>query len=431
MISRYTLPEMGRLWTDEAKYGAWLEVEVEAARAMASLGIIPKEAIPAIESRAGFDVDRINEIEREVHHDVIAFLTSVGEKVGPEAKYLHFGMTSSDMLDTSLSLLMKRAGAIIDKKIEIALAKIRDLAMKYKMTPTIGRTHGVFAEPTTAGLKFAIWYTELSRGRARFAAATERIAVGKISGAVGNFANLDPKVEEMVCVRLGLKPAEVSTQVIQRDRHAEFITTLAILASSLEKFATEIRHLQRTEVSEMMEGFTKGQKGSSAMPHKRNPITAERITGIARLVRGYAVSAMENISLWHERDIAHSSVERVIIPDSCIIIDYGLQKFIELLSGLVVDDKRMYENIFFGGGIVFSQRLLLKLTGPVGSRDDAYRMVQRIAIAAWESGGSFRDMVKQDADITKHLNSAQIDECFDLTYYTRHVDAIFARVFRS
>lgn len=422
---------MGKLWTDEAKYGAWLEVEVEAARAMASLGLIPKEAIPAIESRAGFDVDRINEIEREVNHDVIAFLTSVAEKVGPEAKYLHFGMTSSDVLDTSLSLLMKRAAAIIDKKIEIALGKIRDLAMKYKMTPTIGRTHGVFAEPTTAGLKFAIWYTELSRGRARFTAATERIAVGKISGAVGNFANLDPKVEEMVCARLGLKPAEVSTQVIQRDRHAEFITTLAILASSLEKFATEIRHLQRTEVSEMMEGFTKGQKGSSALPHKRNPITAERITGIARMVRGYAVSAMENIPLWHERDIAHSSVERVIIPDSCIIVDYGLQKFIELLSGLVVNDKRMHENIFYGGGIVFSQRLLLKLAGPVGSREDAYCMVQRNAMAAWDSGGSFRDLVKKDTDITKHLNSAEIDECFDLTYYTRHVDAIFARVFRS
>ncbi|MCM2271068.1 MAG: adenylosuccinate lyase [candidate division Zixibacteria bacterium] len=430
MISRYTLPEMGKLWTDEAKYAAWLEVEVEAARAMASMGIIPKEAIPAIESKAGFDVNRINEIEREVNHDVIAFLTSVAEKIGPEAKYLHFGMTSSDVLDTSLSLLMKRAAAIIDKKIESALARIKDLALKYKSTPTIGRTHGVFAEPTTVGLKFAIWYTELSRGKARFAAATERISVGKISGAVGNFANLDPKIEEMVCARLGLRAAEVSTQVIQRDRHAEFITALAILASSLEKFATEIRHLQRTEVSEMMEGFSKGQKGSSAMPHKRNPITAERITGIARMVRGYAISAMENIPLWHERDIAHSSVERVIIPDTCIIVDYGLQKFIDLLAGLVVNEKRMHENIFYGGGIVFSQRLLLKLAGPVGSREEAYRMVQRNAMAAWESNGSFRDLAKQDADISKHLSAAEIDECFDLTYYTKHVDAIFARVFR-
>ncbi len=431
MISRYTLPEMGRLWTDEAKYSAWLEVEIEAAKAMAALGIIPKDVIPAIESKAGFDVDRINEIEREVNHDVIAFLTSVAEKVGPEAKHLHFGMTSSDVLDTSLSLIMKRAAAIIDAKIGVALGKIKELALKYKHSPTIGRTHGVFAEPTTAGLKFAVWYTELSRGRARFAAATERIAVGKISGAVGNFANLDPKVEEMVCARLGLKPAEVSTQVIQRDRHAEFVTALAILASSLEKCATEIRHLQRTEVGEMMEGFAKGQKGSSAMPHKRNPITAERISGIARMVRGYAVSAMENIPLWHERDIAHSSVERVIIPDSCIIVDYGLQKFIDLLSGLVVNEQKMHDNIFLGGGIVFSQRLLLKLAGPVGSREDAYRMVQRNAMAAWEGKGLFKELAKQDADIRKHLKESEIDECFDLTYYTRNVDAIFKRVFGS
>ncbi|MFZ1683792.1 MAG: adenylosuccinate lyase [Candidatus Zixiibacteriota bacterium] len=429
MIKRYTLKEMGDLWTETSKFETWLEVEVAAARAMAKLGIIPQKAFKTIEQKATFDAHRIAEIERETNHDVIAFLTSVGEYVGPDAKYIHFGMTSSDVLDTALSLQMKRAAQIIDAKVFAALKLIKQLALKYKMTPCIGRTHGVLAEPTTAGLKFAVWYTELNRGRARLKAATERIAVGKISGAVGNFANLDPKVEAEVCKNLGLKPAEVSTQVIQRDRHAEYITTLALLASSLEKFATEIRNLQRTEIGEMQEGFAKGQKGSSAMPHKKNPITAERITGIARLVRGYAVSAMENVALWHERDIAHSSVERIIIPDATIIMDYSLQKFIDLLSGLIVNEKRMYENIFFGGGLVFSQRLLLSLTKSVGSREVAYLMVQRNAMAAHEGKGLFRDLVKKDKDIRKYLSVGQIDKCFDLKYYTKNVDKIFRRVF--
>lgn len=429
MIERYTLPEMGALWTDEAKYGVWLEVEVEAARVMARLKIIPEKAFKVIEKKAGFDVDRINEIEKEVNHDVIAFLTSVAEKVGDASRFIHFGMTSSDVLDTSLSLQMKRAAALIDKKLDKSLRLIRSLAMKNRKTACIGRTHGVLAEPMTVGLKFAVWYTELSRARTRFKAATEAISVGKISGAVGNFANLDPRVESAVCKRLGLKPAEVSTQVLQRDRHAHYITSLALMGSSLEKFATEIRNLQRTEIGEMAEGFAKGQKGSSAMPHKKNPITAERISGIARMLRGYALSAMENIPLWHERDIAHSSVERVIIPDATIIIDYGLQKFIELLSGLVINEKRMLENIYYGGGLVFSQRLLLKLTGPTGSREKAYGMVQDAAMNAAEGHGLFRDLVRADSEIKSYLSPAEIDECFELDYYMKNVDKVFKRVF--
>jgi adenylosuccinate lyase len=429
MIKRYTLKEMGELWTETAKFETWLEVEVEAARAMAKHKIIPAAAFKKIETKATFDVRRIAEIEKETNHDVIAFLTSVAEYVGPEARYIHFGMTSSDVLDTALSLQMKRAAQLIDNKIVASLKLIKALAIKYKNTPCIGRTHGVLAEPTCAGLKFAVWYTELNRARTRFKAATDSISVGKISGAVGNFANLDPKIEAEVCRHLGLDVAEVSTQVIQRDRHAEFITSLALLASSLEKFATEIRNLQRTEIGEMQEGFAKGQKGSSAMPHKKNPITAERITGIARLVRGYAVSAMENIPLWHERDIAHSSVERVIIPDATIIVDYGLQKFIDLLSGLVVNEKRMYNNIFYGGGLVFSQRVLLALTKKAGSRELAYMIVQRNAMAAHEGRGLFRELLKKDKEVRKYLSVRQIDQCFDVKYYLKNVDKIFRRVF--
>jgi len=429
MIERYTLPEMGHLWSEETKFRTWLEVEVEAAREMARQGIIPKKAFAVIEKKADFKVDRIDEIEREVNHDVIAFLTSVEEHVGEEAKYIHFGMTSSDVLDTALSLRMKRAAGLIDKKIVTALKLIKKLAIKYKETPCIGRTHGVLAEPMTAGLKFAVWYTELDRARVRFAEATEGISVGKISGAVGNFANLDPKIEAAVCRRLKLKPAEISTQVLQRDRHAAFLTALALMGSSMEKFATEIRSLQRTEIGEMAEGFAKGQKGSSAMPHKKNPITAERIAGIARLLRGYALSGMENMPLWHERDIAHSSVERIIIPDAATIADYGLQKFIEVLSGLVVNKKKMYDNIYYGGGLVFSQRLLLKLAGPVGSRDKAYRLVQRSGMLAAEGKGLFRDLVKADKDILRHMTPEEIDGCFDLEYYIKNVGKIFDRVF--
>ncbi len=429
MIERYTLPEMGSLWTDEAKYQSWLEVETQAALAMARHKIIPMKAAKAIEKKGKFSVDRINEIETEINHDVIAFLTSVTEYVGDDAKWLHYGMTSSDMLDTALSLQLKRAAVIINKKLNTALRLIKGLAKKYKMAPCIGRTHGVLAEPTTAGLKFAVWYRELKRRQVTFQRAAETVAVGAISGAVGNYANLPPKIEAEVCRKLGLKTAAVSTQVVQRDRHAEFITSMALVGSSLEKFATEIRNLQRTEIGEMAEGFTKGQKGSSAMPHKKNPITAERVTGIARLLRGYSVSAMENVALWHERDIAHSSVERVIIPDSTIILDYGLQKFNGILEGLVVNKKRMMDNIFYGGGLVFSQRLLLKLAGPMGSRDKAYRVVQRNGMIAQEGKALFRELVKQDPEVLKHVSPEEIDSCFDLAYYTKEVETIFKRVF--
>ncbi|NOY87845.1 MAG: adenylosuccinate lyase [FCB group bacterium] len=431
MIKRYTLKEMGNLWSEENKFRTWLEVEIEAARAMAKYNIIPPKAFRVIEKKANFNIDRINEIEQEVNHDVIAFLTSVAEYVGEEAKYLHYGMTSSDVLDTSLSLLMKRAAGIINKKVDIALKQIKKLAFEYKMTPCIGRTHGVLAEPTTAGLKFALWYEELKRAQERFNAAAKMISVGMISGAVGNYANLPPKIETMVCKNLGLKPAKITTQVIQRDRHAFYLNTLALLASSLEKFTTEIRNLQRTEIGEMMEGFTSGQKGSSAMPHKKNPITAERITGIARLMRGYALSSMENITLWHERDIAHSSVERIIIPDSTIIIDYGLQKFIGLIKNLVINEKRMIENIYFRGGVVFSQRLLLKLTVPLGSREKAYRIVQKKAMLANDGKGRFIDLVKKDNNIRKYLSESEIESCFQLDYYTKNVNKIFRRVFKQ
>jgi len=429
MIKRYSLPEMDALWSDEAKFESWLKVEIEAARAMAKHKIIPQTAFKAIEKKARFSVDRINEIEKETNHDVIAFLTSVSEHIGEAGKYLHYGMTSSDVLDTALTLRLKKAASLIDKKIGLALSQIKRLANKYRKTPCIGRTHGVLAEPTTLGLKLAVWYAELERRREHFRNATETISVGAISGAVGNYANLDPKIEAEVCKRLGLKPAAVTTQVIQRDRHAEFVGSIALVGSSLEKFATEIRNLQRTEIGEMAEGFAKGQKGSSAMPHKKNPITAERITGIARVLRGYALSAMENVALWHERDIAHSSVERVIIPDSTTLLDYGLQKFIEVLKGLVVNPDRMMKNIFYGGGLVFSQRLLLKLAGPVGSREDAYRLVQRHAMVAQDGKGLFRDLVREDVEILKHLTPAQIDECFKLEPYMKYVDKIFKRVF--
>ncbi|MEZ5358322.1 MAG: adenylosuccinate lyase [Candidatus Zixiibacteriota bacterium] len=429
MIDRYTLPEMGAVWTEESKFRSWLKVEVAASRALADLGMIPKKAFKNIESKSDFSVKRIDEIEAEVNHDMIAFLSSVAEYVGEDAKYIHYGMTSSDVLDTAMGLRLKEAAEIIDKKVVKTLGEIRKLARKHKMTPCIGRTHGVFAEPTSLGLKFAMWYTELTRARARFKAAAVEVAVGKISGAVGNFANLDPIVEQKVCRELKLKPAEVSTQVIQRDRYAAFLTAIALMSSSLEKFATEIRNLQRSEIGELQEGFTKGQKGSSAMPHKKNPITAERVAGLSRVLRGNALAGMENIALWHERDITHSSVERIIIPDSCILIDYVLQKFIGVLEKLVVNKERMRDNIYMTGGLVFSQRLLLKLAGPVGSRDKAYRIVQENAMNAHGGQGRFMDLVKADKRITDLLSEKEIDDCFALDYYLRNVDKVFKRVF--
>jgi len=429
MIPRYTLPEMGLLWSDESKFRHWLDVELAVCRVMAEMKLIPMTAWRTIKKKADFDVDRINEVEAETNHDVIAFLTSVSEFVGPEAKYIHFGMTSSDMLDTALSMQMTKAAKLIDKRVGTALTKIKRLAMKYKMTPMIGRTHGVAAEPTTFGLKLAVWYTELARGRERFKVAAEETRVGAISGAVGNFANIDPKIEARVCRYLGLKVAEVSTQVIQRDRHAAYIGALAILATTLEKFGTEIRNLHRTEIGEVMEGFAPGQKGSSAMPHKKNPITAERLAGLARLVRGWSVTALENIPLWHERDIAHSSAERVIIPDSAITVDYALKIFNEVLDRLAVSPRRMHDNIFIYGGIVFSQRLLLKLTDALGDRDRAYRMVQRNAMKAYQGGPGFQELVKADSEVREFLDESEIDECFDMAYYLKNVDKIFKRVF--
>lgn len=429
MIPRYTLPEMGQLWSDDSKYRHWLEVELAVCKAMAEMKMIPQKSLKTILKKADFNVDRINKIEAETNHDVIAFLTSVSEFVGPDSKYIHYGMTSSDMLDTALSLQMKKAAVMIDKKIDSALKKIKKLTLKYKMTPTIGRTHGVLAEPTALGLKFAVWYTELDRGRERFKLAARDAAVGAISGAVGNFANIDPKIENRVCRHLGLKVDKVSTQVIQRDRHAAYINALAIIATSIEKFATEIRNLQRTEIGEMAEGFTKKQKGSSAMPHKKNPITCERLAGLARLLRGYSLTAMENIPLWHERDIAHSSAERIIIPDSTIAVDYGLHLFNDILDRLVINEKRMYDNIYYYGGIVFSQRLLLKLTSELGDRDKAYRMVQRNAMEAYKGKKGFRELVKSDRDITAVLSEKEIDEYFNLDYYLKNVDKVIKRVF--
>jgi len=339
MIARYTLPEMGEIWSEESRYRFWLDVELAVCKAMGEMNMIPKESLRRILDKASFDIDKINEVEAITNHDVIAFLASVADFVGDDAKYIHFGMTSSDMLDTALSLQMKKAAALIDEKLAGVLHRIRSLAFKYKMTPIVGRTHGVIAEPTTLGLKFAVWYTEMNRGRERFAEAAEKAAVGAISGAVGNFANIDPKIEARVCRLLGLQVDKVSTQIIQRDRHAEYINALAVMLSSVEKIGIEIRNLHRTEIAEIQEGFAKGQKGSSAMPHKRNPITCERLSGLARLVRGYAVTAMENIPLWHERDISHSSAERVIIPDSTILADYGLKLLKDILDNLVINER--------------------------------------------------------------------------------------------
>lgn len=431
MIERYTLPDMGRLWSNQCMYETWLEVELAACEAMSREGIVPRKAYSTIKRKAGFDIKRIEKIEAKTNHDVIAFLTAVAEKVGPDSRYIHFGMTSSDVLDTALALRMKRAGEMIDVRIAGALKILRGFVRRYAKTPIIGRTHGVLAEPTSLGLKFGVWYRELMRGRERFRLAREGISVGAISGAVGNFANLDPKIEAFVCKKLGLKPAEVSTQVIQRDRHAAYLTALALLFSSIEKFATEVRNLQRSEIGEMQEGFAKGQKGSSAMPHKKNPIIAERLTGIARLLRGYALSSMENIPLWHERDIAHSSVERVIIPDATILADYGLAKLNSLLSGLIINKKKMLDNIYFKGGLVFSQRLLLKLSGPLASREKAYAVVQRNAMAAHDGDGGFRELISADPDVTQHLTDSEIAELFDLSYYFKNVEKIIKRILKA
>lgn len=430
MIERYTLPQMQKLWSDENKFRKWIEIEILACEAQAKLGNISKSAVSRIRKKANFNVEKINQIEQKVKHDVIAFLTNLAEYIGEDSKYVHLGMTSYDVVDTALSLILRDAGNIILKDLEALNRVIRKKAFKYKNTPMIGRTHGVQAEPISLGLKFALWYSEIERDIERLKKAIKTVSVGKLSGAVGNFAHLSPKVEEYVCRKAGLSPASVSTQILQRDRHAEFVTTMAIIAGTIEKFATEIRNLQRTEILELEESFTKGQKGSSAMPHKRNPFMCERLTGMARVVRGDALAALENMNLWHERDITNSAVERVILPDSTSLVDYMLVNFTKIMENLTVYPENMLKNIDKIKGLVFSQRVLTKLTQKTKTREEAYALVQENAMRAWNTGDSFKELILKDERIRKYLSQKEILDCFDLKYYLRNVDYIFKRVFR-
>ncbi|MFQ5841579.1 MAG: adenylosuccinate lyase [Thermodesulfobacteriota bacterium] len=431
MIPRYTRPEMGRIWTDENKFKKWLHIEILACEAFAEMGEIPPQALKEIKEKARFDVERVAEIEKVTKHDVVAFLTAVAENVGEASRYIHFGLTSSDILDTSLALLLKEASELIIEDIRNLLSVLKDKASAYKDTVMIGRSHGVHAEPITFGLKMALWYDEMRRNLVRMERAKEAISYGKISGAVGTFGHISPFVEDYVCRKCGLKPSPISTQIIQRDRHAEFFTTLAIIASSIEKFATEIRHLQRTEVLEAEEFFTKGQKGSSAMPHKRNPILSENLCGLARLVRANSLTALEGIPLWHERDISHSSVERVIAPDSTILLDYMLNRAINIIDNLLVYPDNMMRNVEKTKGLIFSEGLMLELAKKKISRGEAYAMVQRDAMRVWEGETDFKEEVLKDPEITKVLSRKEIEECFDLKERLRHVDEIFKRVFED
>ncbi len=439
MIPRYTREVMARLWSPEEKLRAWLLVEVLACEAWAKLGRVPRQALEVIKAKTepflekGFtaeDVSRIEEIERETRHDVIAFLTYLERLIGPEGRYLHLGMTSSDMLDTAMAWLMKRAMEIIIEDVDELLEVLKRRALEHKDTVMIGRTHGIHAEPITFGLKFALWYEEMRRNKRRLEAALETISYGKLSGAVGTFAHIEPEVETYVCEKMGLKPAPVSNQVIQRDRYAEYLASLAVLAGTVEKIATEIRHLQRTEVLEAEEFFAKGQKGSSAMPHKRNPILSENLCGLARLVRGYLMPALENDALWHERDISHSSVERVIVPDATTLADFMLKRLTRMLDKLIVYPERMKRNLNLLRGLIFSQPLLLALTEKGLPRQEAYALVQRRAMEVWEDENkSFPEVVRQAPEITKYLSEEELARLFDLKYYLRHVDTIFERVF--
>jgi adenylosuccinate lyase len=431
VIPRYTRPEMARIWSDENRFRTWLAVEVAATDTLAAAGIVPKDAAKAIHARADFNVDRIFEIEAEVKHDVIAFTTAVAEIVGPHARWFHYGLTSNDVVDTAQALLIQQASSLIAGDLERLADVLERRAWEFKDTPMIGRTHGVHAEPITFGFKIANWYSETRRNIVRFQAAAEDLRVGKFSGAVGTFAHLTPELEEQMCARLGLKAAAVSSQVIQRDRHAHFLATLAVIASTLDKIATEIRHLQRTEVREAEEFFSEKQKGSSAMPHKRNPVTCEQISGLARVVRANAQAGFENVVLWHERDISHSSAERVIIPDSTTLVDYLLQKTANLIETMFVYPRRMMRNLESTGGLVFSGQLLLDLVEHGVSREDAYRMVQHHAMRAWKEDLNFRDLVLQDKEITRTVPRRQIEHAFDLRRQLRNIDKIFARVFEK
>src|SRR5438067_2387675 len=420
---------MGRIWSDENKFRMWLKVEVAASLTLAEAGLVPREAAAAIRDKGGFDVARMHAIEAEVKHDVIAFTTAVAEKVGPQARWLHFGLTSNDVVDTAQALQIKAASEIIVRDVEQLAEVLKRRAHEFRHTPMIGRTHGIHAEPITFGLKLANWYSETQRNLARFRRAAEEMRVGKLSGAVGNFAHLEPELEEKICARLGLQAAAISSQVIQRDRHAYYLSTLAVIASTLDKIATEIRHLQRTEVREAEEFFSEKQKGSSAMPHKRNPVTCEQISGLARVVRANAQAALENVALWHERDISHSSVERVILPDSTTLLDYMLAKTSNLIDTMFVYPERMRQNLESSGGLVFSGQLLLDLAEAGMLREDAYRIIQKHAMQAWNEGVSFRELISRDAEIQKKLTPQQIDRAFDVNRQLRNVDKIFARVF--
>lgn len=429
MIERYSRPEMARIWEPRNRYQKWLDIEIYACEAHAGLGNVPRDAVERIKAKADFDVDRIDEIERTVKHDVIAFLTSVADYIGDDSRFVHLGLTSSDVLDTSFAMLLTEASDLIIDDIKRLMEVIKRRAYEHKDTPMMGRSHGIHAEPVTFGIKMALWYDEMKRNLRRMEAARETVAYGKISGAVGTFANIDPQVEEYVCAKAGLKHAPCSTQVIQRDRHAEFFSTLAIIAASIEKFAVEIRHLQRTEVLEAEEFFSKGQKGSSAMPHKRNPVLSENLTGLARLMRGYAVSALENVPLWHERDISHSSVERVIGPDATICLDFMLNRAIGLIDNLVVYPENMMRNLNLMRGLIFSQRVLLKLATAGASREKAYELVQRNAMKVWEQGKDFQEELLADSEVRGFLPEDEVREAFDLNYHLKHVDTIFTRVF--
>lgn len=428
MIERYTREEMGAIWTEENKYKAWLEVELLACEAWSKLGVIPTDDVKKLRERASFDVERIYEIEQETKHDVVAFTRAVSETLGPERKWVHYGLTSTDVVDTALSYLLKQANNILRKDLDNVVDILRTKAIEHKHTVMMGRTHGVHAEPTTFGLKLALWYEEMKRNLDRFKQAAKGIEVGKISGAVGTYANIDPFVEQYVCEQLGLEAAPVTTQTLQRDRHAAYLSTLALIATSIEKFATEIRHLQRTEVREVEEYFSSGQTGSSAMPHKRNPIASENLSGMARVIRGYMVTAYENVALWHERDISHSSTERIILPDATIALNYMLNRFANLIKNLTVFPERMKQNIDQTHGVIFSQRVLLALVEKGLSREEAYGIVQPLAMQAWETGVHFKELLAENETVQQLLTEAEVDECFDVTYHLKNVDVIFEKI---
>ncbi|KJE28997.1 adenylosuccinate lyase [Geobacillus kaustophilus] len=428
MIERYTRPEMGAIWTEENRFKAWLEVELLACEAWAELGVIPKEDVRRLRENASFDVNRIKEIEEETRHDVVAFTRAVSETLGEERKWVHYGLTSTDVVDTALGYLLKQANAILRRDLENFIQVLKEKAREHKYTVMMGRTHGVHAEPTTFGLKLALWYAEMVRNLERFEQAAKMVEVGKISGAVGTYANVDPFVEQYVCEKLGLTPAPISTQTLQRDRHAYYMATLALIATSIEKFAVEIRGLQKSEVREVEEFFAKGQKGSSAMPHKRNPIGSENMTGMARVIRGYMVTAYENVPLWHERDISHSSAERIILPDATIALNYMLNRFATIVKHLLVYPENMKKNMERTFGLIYSQRVLLALIDKGMTREEAYDLVQPKAMEAWERQVPFRSLLEADERIMSRLTKEELDDCFDYRHHLKHVDTIFARL---